>query len=194
MQAQQERAPETSSMQSTVTDRRTYRRIRLPLDARFLLNDEREFPAKLRTISAGEAVIDCEAPVKRGDKVILYIDHIGRMEGIVKATASKAIRVYFDVRRSRRARMADTLIRLVNRGTHDFERRRAIRIRQNRAAKAELEDGSTVDCRILDISVTGASVAINPRPDIGRVMIIGKMRGRVVRHHESGIGLEFIKD
>lgn len=181
-------------MHSAVTDRRTYRRIRLPLDARFLLNDEREFPAKLRTISAGEAVIECEAPVKRGDKVILYIDHIGRMEGIVKATASKAIRVYFDVRRSRRARMADTLIRLVNRGTHDFERRRAIRIRQNRAAKAELEDGSTVDCRILDISVTGASVAIDPRPDIGRVMVIGKMRGRVVRHHETGIGLEFIKD
>jgi hypothetical protein len=45
--------------------------------------------------------------------------------------------------------------------------------------------------RVLDVSISGASVETEARPAIGAEVVLGKLRARVVRHHVVGLGLEF---
>ncbi len=46
-------------------------------------------------------------------------------------------------------------------------------------------------CRIIDLSLSGAAVAVENKPEIGTVLSLGRVRGRVVRHIEGGIAIEF---
>ena len=46
-------------------------------------------------------------------------------------------------------------------------------------------------CRIIDMSLGGAQVAVEIRPPIGTEVSIGRMSGRIVRHTEEGIGIQF---
>ncbi|MGB6086227.1 PilZ domain-containing protein, partial [Parvibaculum sp.] len=58
-------------------------------------------------------------------------------------------------------------------------------------AVLNLGDGQTMPCRIIDMSLGGAQVAVENRPPIGTEVAIGRMSGRVVRHTEEGVGIQF---
>jgi len=47
--------------------------------------------------------------------------------------------------------------------------------------------------RVIDISQSGVAVATDQRPEIGALVTVGKTAGRVVRHLEEGIAIEFIR-
>jgi len=49
------------------------------------------------------------------------------------------------------------------------------------------------NCRVIDVSLSGASVACAVKPPAGTVVILGRMRGRVVRHHDQGVALQFVE-
>jgi hypothetical protein len=61
------------------------------------------------------------------------------------------------------------------------------------ASKLILPNGDVHNCRVIDVSLSGASVACAVKPPTGTVVILGRMRGRVVRHHEQGIALQFVE-
>jgi hypothetical protein len=61
------------------------------------------------------------------------------------------------------------------------------------ASKLILPDGSVHNCRVIDVSLSGASVACAVKPPIGTQVVLGRMRGRVVRHHEQGLALQFVE-
>jgi hypothetical protein len=54
-----------------------------------------------------------------------------------------------------------------------------------------LEDGSSMLCLILNVSVCGAAVSADYSPNIGAEVSIGQMRGRVVRLFPEGFAIEF---
>jgi hypothetical protein len=56
-----------------------------------------------------------------------------------------------------------------------------------------LPSGINIGCRIIDLSLSGAAIATRERPDIGSLVTIGKITGRVVRHIEDGIAIEFTR-
>ena len=47
--------------------------------------------------------------------------------------------------------------------------------------------------RIIDISLSGAAIGTEQRPEIGSLVTIGKIPGRVVRHLEDGFAIEFTR-
>ncbi|MGG2383128.1 PilZ domain-containing protein, partial [Salmonella enterica] len=53
-------------------------------------------------------------------------------------------------------------------------------------------DDTPLTCRLLDISISGASVATTLRPLLGTEVMLGKLRARVVRHHPQGFGVQFL--
>ena len=61
------------------------------------------------------------------------------------------------------------------------------------ASKLILPDGAVHNCRVIDVSLSGASVACAVKPPIDTVVILGRMRGRVVRHHDQGVALQFVE-
>jgi hypothetical protein len=60
-------------------------------------------------------------------------------------------------------------------------------------ARLILQNGTNVACRVIDLSASGAAVAIAPDllPPVGAAVTIGKTAGRVVRHIENGFAIEF---
>jgi hypothetical protein len=61
------------------------------------------------------------------------------------------------------------------------------------ASKLILPNGDVHACRVIDVSLSGASVACAVEPPVDTVVILGRMRGRVVRHHDQGVAIQFVE-
>ena len=48
-------------------------------------------------------------------------------------------------------------------------------------------------CRIIDMSLSGAAIASEQRPEVGILVTLGKTPGRIVRHIEDGFAVEFTR-
>ena len=44
----------------------------------------------------------------------------------------------------------------------------------------------------MDISSGGVSLKTETKPSIGEFVLIAQMAGRVARHHDQGVGIEFV--
>ncbi|MBB5518791.1 hypothetical protein FHS62_001589 [Amphiplicatus metriothermophilus] len=122
---------------------------------------------------------------------MLYIDEIGRFEGKVVRAGRHSFAVDYRGRRAKSARTADSLTELLNNHGRRIDRRAMPRIRHDAPATVVLENGETIPCSILDISLTGASIEIEPRPPLGATLRLGKMAAKVVRRHEKGVAVVF---
>ena len=54
-----------------------------------------------------------------------------------------------------------------------------------------LRNGEQYDCQILDFSLSGAALRLEARPAIGERVRVGEAEGRVVRHTNEGVAVEF---
>ena len=62
---------------------------------------------------------------------------------------------------------------------------------RNTRTELTLDDGRRYPCRIIDLSLSGAAIDIEVRPALGTPVQLGSMKGRVVRHFQEGVAIEF---
>ncbi|MCI5046090.1 MAG: PilZ domain-containing protein [Aquisalinus sp.] len=172
-------------------DQRKHRRVHLPLPVKILLPDGTEHNGHTINVSAGGILIKTSAQVETGTKIHVTSKQLGKMEGTVVSVEDTVIAIELEANRTRLRRLADTLLWLCNDAGEFFNRRKADRVSKEKCTTANLADGREVRCEVIDISVTGASIEITPLPDIDSIITIGKIQGRVVRHHPDGVGIEF---
>ena len=176
-----------------VPDRRRHKRIAVTLLGRFMRENKEEHPCKLIDISAGGAAIASSVAVPVGERVVAYFDHIGGIEGQVVREFDSGFAFKIHATRHKREKLAAQLTWLTNRAELAADGRRHDRITPtNGESVLQLAEGIVLTCRVLDVSISGASVATPARPDIGTEVTLGKLRGRVVRHHPQGFGVQFI--
>ena len=75
----------------------------------------------------------------------------------------------------------------------DIKNYRFCRIPRNAAARLILPNNTNVAVQIIDLSLSGAGVATTHRPDLGSIVSLGNISGRVVRHLEDGFAIEFMR-
>lgn len=177
-----------------IPDRRRYKRVHLNLLGRFMRQDGREYPCKLNDISVGGASLYSPIPVVMGERVIAYIDQIGRVEGNVIRVFEDGFAMDIQATAHRREKMAAQLTWLVNRQDLKIAdaRRHERLVPKNDISDLKLDDGIVIQCRLLDVSLSGASLETTARPKLGHEVLLGKLNARVTRHHENGIGVEFL--
>jgi len=175
-------------------ERRRFRRVRVDLTGRlFVPADSRECHCKIVDLSPGGASLECDLVLDGGTQIVLYIDGFGRLEGTVMRTEGADFGVRFNCTAAKRERIAEQLILFMNRSLIDeTEMRRHDRTPQKGIARFTRADGQFVACEVMDLSVSGVSLKTDVRPPIGEFVLIGQMAGRVARHHETGIGIEFV--
>jgi hypothetical protein len=44
----------------------------------------------------------------------------------------------------------------------------------------------------MDMSLSGTAVAVEVKPPVGSPLLVGKIRGNVVRHFDEGVAIEFL--
>ena len=179
-----------------VPDRRRHKRVSVTMLGRFMRENKQEHPCKLIDISAGGAAIRPMSSVTLviGERLVAFFDHIGGIEGAVVREFEGGFAFKLAATQHKREKLAATLTWLANRSELDgAEERRHERIAPNSGRQhLQLAEGITIDCEVLDISVSGASIGTVARPEIGTEIALGKLRARVVRHHNQGFGVQFI--
>jgi hypothetical protein len=73
------------------------------------------------------------------------------------------------------------------------EDRRHDRLEPRNATTVLVIEDQEVMCRVLDVSLSGAAVAVEARPPIGSMVTVGRTAARVVRHIDNGLAVEFTR-
>ena len=130
-----------------------------------------------------------------GERVIAYVDHLGRLEGHVARIFKNGFAMTISATIRKRDKLAAQLTWLANRHILDLpEDRRHGRVPpRNPLARLILPNGRNVTCRVIDVSQSGAGIATDQRPPIGALVTLGKVQGRVVRHLDEGFAIEFTR-
>lgn len=185
-------APMDNEPEGDGSERRRHARVEAPLKARYLGPDGHEHPCLVVNISAGGALLRARTSPAESETIVLYVDEVGRFECRVVRSGKHSFAVDYRGRRSKTARTADALTVTLNQPPQkSAEQRAAPRIKQDEPALVTLENGDQIPCSIIDISLTGASIEIDPRPPLGSSLVLGKTRAKVVRRHEKGVGVIF---
>ncbi len=174
-------------------ERRYFQRVRVKIYGRFMLEDRTEHPCQVIDMSPGNALLRADRVGELGEKVIAYIDHIGRIEGVVTRISADGFAMTIVASERKKDKLAAQLTWLANKHELDLpEDRRHDRVSpRNPISVLQLADGRQYQCRIVDLSLSGAAVEIDVRPALGTPVTLGTMRGRVVRHFEDGVAVEF---
>ncbi|WP_045836172.1 PilZ domain-containing protein [Hyphomicrobium sp. 99] len=175
-------------------DLRKHRRLPLSLAGRFMRADRSEYTCELRNISVGGAAIITPHVPEVGERVVVYLEHIGGLEGTVARATPDGFAFSFKVTEHKREKLAAQIMWLINKDEFPDEVGRLHeRVgTRGRRTTLRLEEGVIIDVELLDVSASGASIGTPARPPIGSLVIAGKTRAIVRRHHGHGIGLQFL--
>jgi PilZ domain len=162
---------------------------------RFMLPDMTEHPCQVTDINLQGATFSAAMVPPEGQAIVAYLEEVGRIEAVSGPANASGFAVYFTLKGARLERLHQRIEWLQNRGSSNAEdnRRHARFEPEEKASQISLLDGRVYDCEVLDISVSGAAVKTDVMPSVGTSLMLGKMRGRVVRYIEQGIAIEFVK-
>ncbi|MCB1443073.1 MAG: PilZ domain-containing protein [Methyloceanibacter sp.] len=174
-------------------ERRRFKRIDVSLSGRFMgETTEDEYPCEVFNMSPGGMAVRAPFSPRTGERVVAYIEHLGGLEGRVARTFEGGFAVEFKISSRKRERIANVLT-WYSSGGHDADDRAHERYEPRiTAQKLILPSGDVHDCRVIDVSLSGASIAIRLKPEIDSMVILGRLRGRVVRHHDKGFAIQFV--
>lgn len=174
-------------------ERRNFQRVRVKVHGRYMLEDRSEHACQVIDMSPGNVALRCARVGVPGERVIAYLDHIGRVEGIVTRRLDDGFAMTIIASERKRDKLAAQLTWLANKHELDLpEDRRHERITpRNPITLLKLPDGRQYQCRIIDLSLSGAAVELETKPENGTQVLLGSMRGTVVRQFEDGVAVEF---
>lgn len=177
-------------------ERRRYPRVDVELGARYLLSSGVECEGCVENMSACGCYVRPYPPGRapdNGERIVIYIDKFGRFEGHAVRASAGGFAVDFAISALKQERIARSLEKVAAGDMAAIEEtRRHPRVAGDDAATMlRLANGTTTPVKVIDISLSGASVETNLRPAIGVYVELGRMHARVVRHHENGIAVEF---
>ena len=176
-------------------ERRRHQRVKVALLGRYMLASRREYPCQTIDMSPGGLSLIAPVPAQQGERIVVYLDHVGRVEGHMVRTVPNGFAMTVAATIRKRDKLAAQLTWLSNRsmlGLPEDRRHERVAPRNPRAVLVT-EDGSETEVRIIDVSLSGAAVTTSLDLPIGTPVTLGKTAARVVRRFEQGLALEFIR-
>lgn len=176
-----------------VAEKRRHSRVKVDMLGRFMLPNHQEYPCQVRDMSPGGAALYTKVQPNINDRVIAYIEEIGRIEGRTVRHIEGGFAMTIETTLHRRDKLAAKLTWLANKHVLNLPEDRRFERVEPKATMTRLQmvDGRSYDCRVIDVSLSGAAIATAVRPAIGSYIVVGSVRGKVVRHLEEGVAIEF---
>jgi|tagenome__1003787_1003787.scaffolds.fasta_scaffold20420262_1 hypothetical protein len=175
-------------------ERRRHSRMSVALLGRYMLADRQEYPCQTNDMSPGGALF--VAPVRGaiGERVVVYLEHVGRIEGDITRHVEHGFAMSIIATPRKRDKLASQLTWLANRHALGLpEDRRHERVVPRRPAVVlELANGRAIETRLIDVSLSGAAVAMSDALPIGTSVTLGRTPGKVVRCFQGGVAVEFL--
>jgi hypothetical protein len=177
-------------------DQRVYGRVPIALAGKVFFpgsGDERD--CIVTDISLGGATLQFGAALAAGTELVLYLPGFERFAGVLVRSDIEEAGMRFACSEAKRVRTAEKImLYLMGLLPHDMQLRRSERSAMPAPRRFTRADGAPVDFEVRDISLTGASLITASRPPLGEIVMLGATAGRVTRHFDEGIALEFVRE
>jgi len=181
-------------------DKRRFVRTKVPVAGRLMLPSGGEYPCNVDDISEGGIALNSQAEGEIGDRVIVYLDNLGRFEGNLIRRFHGGFAIETHLQNNQAARLAERIEWLKGEkasaepgGSPRQAPRRAPTMQEkDDGTRLVIDNDEEVHCKILDISLTGAHLKMSNRPPVGMHVTVGKTLGRIARHTDEGVGVEFL--
>ena len=180
---------------SHAQERRRFQRVKVQLRGRYMLADRQEHPCEVVNMSPGGMALLGPVIGQQGERVVAYIDHLGRLEGLITRHLENGFAMTIAATSRKRDKIAAQLTWLANRHllASPEDRRHGRFVPKNPMTMLTLPNGINLGCRLIDLSLSGAAVSTDQRPATGTLVTLGKVQGRVVRHLDDGFAVEFLR-
>lgn len=161
---------------------------------RFMLPDMSEHACQVLDLTLeGATFITSDVPPV-GLAIVAYLEDLGRVEVISGHPIPGGFQIKYAATGSRLERLQQRITYLMERADGAPDQRRHPRFEpKDKHSSITMPDGRSYNCEVLDISVSGAGIKTDVMPALGTYLMVGKMKGRVVRYLENGFAIEFIK-
>ncbi len=161
---------------------------------RYMLETRQEFPCQAIDMSPGGVLLRAPTVGRIGERVIVYLEHLGRIEGKITRIAPGGFAISIATTMRKRDKLAAQLTWLANRALLGLpEDRRHLRVvPRDPLTIVTLPDKTEVNARLIDVSLSGAAFHCDTRLERGMLILIGATQARVVRVSEGGVAAEFI--
>ena len=185
-----------SHARSAAPDKRAFMRVPIALAGKvFFPSADTEQDCIVTDISLGGATLQCGFPLEAGTEIVLYLDGFDRFAGTIVRGDAEEAGMRFDCSEAKRERTAERIVRyLAGLLPLDTKLRRSDRTTGPAPRRFTRASGDIVEFEVRDISLTGASINCQVRPPLGEIVMVGATAGRVMRHFDEGIALEFVKE
>jgi len=167
-------------------DRRRSRRTRLNLRGRCLLSDGAEHPCQTIDVSTSGLAIGAYVVPELGERVVAYIDELGRFEGVVTRRGDGWFAIEATISRSRIDRLAQKLAELSGE-SGDFSGAQA----QVRTVELRTEFGQSFVVRLAEENRLGARVIANFQLLPGARVTLDRRPAIVARETAGGFSVDY---
>lgn len=167
--------------------------MKVVLLGRYMLPNRMEYPCQTVDISPGGVLLVAPVKADPGERVIAYLEHLGRIEGVAVRTTMEGFAMTITATSRKREKFTAQLTWLANRDELGLpEDRRHERIEpRNPRSTVTLPDGSEHPIRLIDISLSGVAFSTPLELQINMPIKIGGTAAKVVRQFEGGYAAEF---
>lgn len=174
-------------------EERRFQRVPVVLTGRYMLESYSEYPCQTVNMSPGDMTLTAPVKARAGEKVVVYLDEMGRLTGVALRQTETGFIVIMNLPLFKRDKLADQITWFANRHLFKSEadRRHHRVVPMMQRALMRFPNGREIIVKILDISLSGAGVETELRPEIGSSIFLGSKRAVIVRHYDSGFGAEF---
>jgi hypothetical protein len=156
----------------------------------------RTFACRTTRVSPFKMMVAVPVVGKVGDPITSHFRDFGKLEGHISDVTKGSFLVDLAMTESMREKFASKLTWLDNRQKNPAmrdSRDQARIIPATSHATLTFGDGTTRDCFVIDMSVSGVAVSADIQPQIGMPLAVGACVGRVVRLLPQGFAVKFIE-
>ncbi len=174
-------------------ERRRHQRVRVALLGRYMLPNRQEYPCQTVDMSPGGALFLAPVQAAIGERVIVYLEHIGRIEGKVTRHVPQGFAIAISATIRKRDKLANQLTWLANRDALGLPEDRGHEriVPRHPITVLRLANRREITVTLIDVSRSGAAVSIENGPPVDTSVTLGRTPGKVVRHFPGGIAVEF---
>ena len=174
-------------------DRRRNSRICLVLPGRYMLADGSEYSCETIDVSAHGVAIKAAKVGRYGERIVAYIQDLGRVEGHIVRRAIGKFAIDISSPQNKIDRLADRISWITHRGADGrFDRREVARLDVwHEKSLLRTEDGREYAAELLDVSLEGAALQVEVTLPVGAHVTLGEQTAFVLRCFPGGLAVTF---
>ncbi|GIK79248.1 MAG: PilZ domain-containing protein [Pseudorhodoplanes sp.] len=162
---------------------------------RDMTGNRREFAC--RAVNVSPMLFTVAGPVSGplGERVIAHFEDFGKIQGPIVRVMNRGFTFRIMASDDERNRLAAKIDWIDKNKTFEMRDARDHKriVPANPHSRLLFADGRTLGCFVIDVSSSGVAVSADAVPEIGEVLAVGKVVGRVVRHFAEGFAVQFIE-